>query len=69
MSPHLPVELGEGVVDEALPPGEAAQLGDDGELLLHSLVCTEDTLQIPSHTILVEFLHFHINITPIYTIL
>ena len=48
MLPHLPVELGEGVVDEALPPGEAAQLGDDGELLLHSLVCTQDTLQIPS---------------------
>ena len=48
MLPHLPVELGEGVVDEALPPGEAAQLGDDGELLLHSLVCTQDTLQLPS---------------------
>ena len=48
MLPHLPVQLGEGVVDEALPPGEAAQLGDDGELLLHSLVCTRYTLQIPS---------------------
>ena len=45
---HLPVQLGEGVVDEALPPGEAAQLGDDGQLLLHALVCTVDTLQLPS---------------------
>ena len=70
MLPHLPVELGEGVVDEALPPGEAAQLGDDGELLLHSLVCTEDTrCRYPAISILVEFLHFHINTTPIYTIL
>ena len=40
LSAHLPVQLGEGVVDEALPPGEAAQLGDDGQLLLHALVCT-----------------------------
>ena len=47
-SAHLPVQLGEGVVDEALPPGEAAQLGDDGQLLLHALVCTVDTLQLPS---------------------
>ena len=69
MLPHLPVQLGEGVVDETLPPGEAAQLGDDGQLLLHALVCTVDTLQLPSHPILVEFLHFHINTTPIYTIL
>ena len=70
MLPHLPVELGEGVVDEALPPGEAAQLGDDGELLLHSLVCTEDTrCRYPASSILVEFLHFHVNTTPIYTIL
>ena len=48
MLPHLPVQLGEGVVDETLPPGEAAQLGDDGQLLLHALVCTVDRLQLPS---------------------
>ena len=69
-SAHLPVQLGEGVVDEALPPGEAAQLGDDGQLLLHALVCTvihAAATQPPLYY--VEFLHFHINTTPIYTIL
>ena len=63
-SAHLPVQLGEGVVDETLPPGEAAQLGDDGQLLLHALVCTVDTrCSYPASSILVEFLHFHINTT------